>query len=341
MIEPATNTRRADAPITVNENDGSNPALKPAEPTSNLFALAKSISGWTSNLVVSAIVVVIALTFGSQLVSSWVPGKSQSKSTGFDIRQSWPTLQACSLQFGDLPFQLTREIVEGSESEVSLFLQSRCQEELENHIQPVGKIGQQESRLIRNSVDREPVGQAEGKWRIFLGPKLDRSQPLPIAIGIRDNCQSSSVTATNAGKFESRLVVWAMAMPAEDNRWTTFVAQASTLDSTLGLDQFLPWNARRTISMVDPAGGSMIGFLGGEFESAIAYYKTMAEERNWKLEIERATDPNSWSARILPTKESKISGLQVQLTLDHNENLTGILLAQGNHPPASHNESPK
>jgi hypothetical protein len=201
---------------------------------------------------------------------------------------------------------------------------------LENGAQPVGQIGKRESEMISHSVDQVPIEQVEGKWRIFLGPKLDESQPLPIALGIRDQCVRSSVSEKGSSSFESRLVVWALAMPAEKGQWTTFVAQASTLNSTLGLNQLLPINAKRTLSMTDPGGGSMIGFSNGDFDSAIAYYGDMAKKRNWKLEIDPPIDPNSWSARLLPPEESQITGLQVQLTLDHNENLTGILMVQSN-----------
>ena len=344
MIEPA-NKRRIDDPGKVNQYQGDSPEATRTQPRANFSSLGKTITNWTSNLVATAIVVVIALTFGSQLVSSWVPRGSLTEASEFEISQTWPTLQACSLEFGDSPFRLTREAFAGSESDVISFLQNRCREELENDAQPVGEIGQRESKMISHSVDRTPIEQVEGKWRIFLGPKLDESQPLPIAIGIRDNCRSYSATATEPGKSESRLVVWAMAMPVENDGWTTFVAQASTLNSTLGLEQLLPITAKRTMAMTDPAGGSIIGFSDGDFDSAIAFYRVMAKKRNGILEIDPPKNPNSWSARILPAEDSQIKGLQVQLTLDHNKNLTGILLVQSNQVLADKTtgniESPK
>ena len=105
--------------------------MTPSVAGASFASLGKTVTGWTSNLLATALVVLIALTFGSQLVTLWEPLDSNSVSTESVINQSWPRLQACSLEFGDLPVQLTREAFSGVESEVLLFLQSRCRAALE------------------------------------------------------------------------------------------------------------------------------------------------------------------------------------------------------------------
>ena len=185
--------------------------------------------------------------------------------------------------------------------------------------------------MIHRIANQEPIEQLEGQWRIFQVPKLDESQPVPIAIGIRDDCRASSIATPQSNAFESRLVVWGLAMPQGNRRWTTFLAQASILNSSLGLAQLIPNNAKRTLAMTNPNEMSMIGFSGGDFESSIAFYRDLADQPNWKLEIDAATTEDSWSARLFPAKESSLAGIQVQLTRDHNENLTGILRLQPKH----------
>lgn len=327
MIAPADKDQ-SNAPTVVSKSDDERQSDTLTNRGTSFSGLGKNITSWTSNLLATAIIVVIALTFGSQLVSSWVPRKSKPEASEFTALQSWPTLHACSLEFGDSPFQLTRETFDGADSDVISFLQIRCREELESNAPPVGQIGEHEATLIKNSANRLPIEQIAGKWRIFLGPKLGELRALPIALGIRDDCISSSKSKTKDESLQSRLVVWALAMPAENGQWTTFVAKASTLNSLLGLEKLLPDNSKRTLAMTDPAGGSIIGFSGGEFDEAIAYYQNMAKNQDWKLETDQAQTRHSWSARISPDQDSQIKGIQVQLTLDHNENLTGILMLQ-------------
>ena len=325
MIQPANHPEVPDPTKTIS-TDGVGSVDTPCQSGDSFLSLGKSITGWTSNLLATAIIIVIASTLGSQLVSSWIREDSFSNLAEFTINQPWSALQACSLEFGDSPFQLTREKLTGAESEVVLFLQTRCREALEDDAQPVSAMGERESWMINHSADQTPIEQIEGKWRIFLGPKLEESRPLPIALGIRDDCLSSPSGSHASAQPESRLVVWALAIPNETGDWTTFVARASTLSRSHGSDRFLPSDANRTMSMTNPDGHSLIGFSGGEFESAITFYKELAREKNWRLEIEPTLTPNSWSGRFLPTGDSTVKAAQVHLTHDHQENLTGILM---------------
>ncbi len=330
MIAPTRKTR-IESTILAKE-DNPKGLVVPSTRTARCYSsLAASITRWTSNLLASAVVIVIALTFGSQLVALWVSKDAQSGPGEFVISQSWPTLQSCSLEFGDLPFQLTRETFSGAESDVVLLLQARCRKALENGARPVGKMGERESDMISRSASRTPVEHLDGKWRILLVPKLEGSSPVPIAVGIRDDCPSTLIAPTNSNRIESRLVVWGLAIEAEPDRWTTYVATAASLDSSLGLDSLLPGTAKRTLAMTQRSGGSLIGFSGGDLDSAITYYKEMARNLDWKLKVDTARPNQMWSAGFLPPEDSTITGLQVHLTLDHNRKLSGILMLHPDH----------
>ena len=288
--------------------------------------LGNRIASWTTNLLTTATIVIIALVLGSQLVGLWFPNGANREQGEFSIAQSWPDLRASSLEFGESPFQLTRITFEGTETDVNTFLSNRCRHELESNTPPVGIIGNEESDLIAQSAAWSPVENEDRKWRIFSGAGISPEQALPIALGIRDDCH---VTDSN-GKDEltSRLVVWGLAIPTGAEKWTAYVGQAASMDSTLGLNQLIPQDARRTLAMSDESGGSLIGFSGGDYQLAITYYKNMAKERNWKIEIAQPTSLQNWTASYSTDMNSRITAAQVQLTQDHNGNLTGILMLQ-------------
>ena len=307
-----------------------------SEPIGSTFAvIGQRISNWTSNLLATAVVIIIALVCGKQLVSYWLPTKSSELNSAFDLADAWPTLDSCSLEFGSAPFQLVREQATGDEAAVISILQDRCRLALEQSAIPAAALGPEEKRMLKNSADWIPIEQRVGKWRIFRSQNFDAKEAgqtlvsqLPIVLGIRDDCAMHEESPTPG--FSSRLVVWGIALAGEqENLWTTFVGQASASEaSSEARRNWLPGFARRTMAISDQRGGSMIGFAGGNPADTMEFYNRLAQENGWTMSDSWQQSNQTWAARFTPGADSSIAGIQVQLHLNHNERTSGILLLQ-------------
>ena len=296
--------------------------------------LGRRITNWTSNLLATAIVIVIALVAGTQLISYWVPNGARAEVADSELADAWPALDACSLQFGAAPFELIREQMTGDEEAVKLQLQNHCRRVLEDDPLPARAIGPQEQKMIESSVELIPVEQRAGKWRIFHSQKFavesdggqaELSSQLPIVLGIRDDCPDQS----SESGMTSRLVVWGIALAGEDETWTTYVGKSAPQTSLAKLPQnWIPANSRRTLAISDKNGGSLIGFVGGPIEEAIDFYDRLATENGWTLSSPWQKSNKTWVARFTPQADSPVAGIQVQLHLNHNEQSRGILLVQ-------------
>lgn len=293
--------------------------------------IAQRIANWTSNLLATAVVIVIAIVGGTHLVSAWMPVDSSSNEAEFMLADAWPTLETCSLEFGAVPFRLVRQTVTGDQETVFENLQARCARALELDPSPVSPAGPEEEKMIASAADWIPVQQQAGKWRIFRSQPSDAadadtvnalSSQLPIVLGIRDDCASES-------GLSSRLVVWCIALAGEHDQWTTFLGQASPTDGPSRIGQaWIPDFARRTLSISDHQGGSLTGFSGGQKEQAVEFFNTLAEKNCWLVLVPWQQSNDVLTARFKPNGNSSIAGIQVQLHAKHNGIARGILMVQ-------------
>jgi len=130
------------------------------------------------------------------------------------------------------------------------------------------------------------------------------------------------------------MVVWGIALPNADENWTTFVsfADSSAAGGTSDLDFPIPDVSRKTLSMAGQDGNQLIGFSGGQINEAIAFYKQWASENNWTEKSTRNTNQH-WHQEYLPPESKtgiQAGGIQVQLMVDSQDNLRGLLVVQAN-----------
>lgn len=306
------------------------PATGPGPDPKSFRDLAQNITGWTSNFLATAIVIVIALVCGTQLVSYWRPDTEFKAANSSALADAWPQLEACSLQFGDSPFQLERAQFLGDEAEVFAYLEQRCRDTLKQSPSPIGEMGQQEQRMIQRSANWTPIDAQPGQWRIFRSQPVESdstiqaelfASQLPVVLGIRDDCIRPSDTPQS--DHSSRLVVWGLAIAGQEKAWTTFVGH-STHQSQ---HDWFPDFARRTMAVTDKNGNSLTGFSCNDHIQAIRYYENLASDNAWKVTGSQQTN-GIWKARFRPENESSIAGIQVQLHLNHNGLTRGIVLVQ-------------
>lgn len=196
------------------------------------------ITGWTSNLIATALVIIIALVGGRQLVSSFQPESALAvQASQPTLVEAWPELEFCSLQFGDSTVTIDYSKFDGDREKAYQYLQSKCAVVLQKGsgagvstlADPIEAIGPNESQMLEQCKDLTPSIAEPGQWRIFrvgdfgaeknlakriagIGSKSNRAlsaqsfkgMGLPMVIGIRDDCP---------GTTPSRLITWGMALP--------------------------------------------------------------------------------------------------------------------------------
>ncbi|MFK7767849.1 MAG: SLC41A family transporter [Mariniblastus sp.] len=214
MSSDSENSNFTTNPIENNRSDVESPTT--------FSGLGNRITGWTSNLLATAAVLIIALVGGKQLVSYWVSNDSPPLQSGnTTLADAWPQLEFCSLHFGDSPMEMEFTRFTGDREQVFQWLESRCVKVLERDADGSPStltvdslpIGPSETQMLEQCVKAVPRHQEKGKWRVFRvgdGFSIDsNSTPdltaigVPMVIGIKDNC--GSVTS-------SRLVTWGMAL---------------------------------------------------------------------------------------------------------------------------------
>ena len=302
----------------------------------------KLITAWTSNLLATAVVIIIALVAGKHLVSSFgtLTQEANDSPLSSELVQAWPTLESCALQFGNSNLELQRDSLSGSRDQVVGFLRAKCRAILEKGDLVVGEQGSEESKLINELLEKQtlkPVEQNSGRWRIFEIENAKVNSPLPLVIGILDN---GSIEATSK---KSRLAVWGLALRSspendkgknkvvkdndpqgstddiehpriETENWTSFVGRAAVPTALNQLkNDLIPDDSQRTVSIAGVDGGSLIGFKGGDLDQTTAFFDRLASNRSWKTTQRWRKSAGSVSARYELPKESPAQAVQVQL----------------------------
>lgn len=283
---------------------------------------ASRLIGFTNNLLATSIVIVVALAVGNQLISLW--GREDAANVNASsMTTAWPAIESCAIEFGNRPYSMTRQRINGNADRAVQYLSEKCQSILRSEPDPIGPTGEAESRMITDAETLTPLATDEGKWRLFQ-VKNPGGESLPMVVGLRDNCESNSTEGS------SRLVTWGIAMPLGESDWTALVcctnAGSDQRRSEL-MELLTPAEARRTLGINGDNGGKLIGFTGGEPESAKRFYQQLAERKNWTLMDWRRTG-DSWQSKLLSNSSDEFSEIQIQLSYDSTQNLRGLLVVE-------------
>ena len=283
---------------------------------------ASRIVGFTNNLLATSVVIVVALAVGNQLITLW--GRQDSSNIdATNMTSVWPAIENCAIEFGGRPYSMTRQQIEGDTDRAVEYLSEKCQKLLRAEPDPVGTVGESEARMIADAKSLTPLAMDEGRWRLFQ-VKNPNGDNLPMVVGLRDNCDSISESGS------SRLVTWGIAMPSGEKAWTALVCSTNAgtdQRSSELLDLLTPLDSRQTLGINGDNGGKLIGFTGGEPESAKRFYQQLAERKNWTLMDWRRTG-DSWQSKLLPNSAEEFSEIQIQLSFDSTQNLRGLLVVE-------------
>ena len=348
QTQPIDSVADSDSPVD-------SPKDSPKDSPTGYATIGKRITNFTTNLLATSVITMVALVAGSHFVSSLRPlTQATDDSISTELTNAWPVLESCALQFGESNIELQRDSLIGNREEVLGFLQSKCRDVLEQNLVPTGEPLDNEASLVSellksNSV--QPVQESPGQWRIFQIEKPELNSPLPLVIGIRDDAPLPS--NGDEGELEakpktgSRLAVWGLALPGgplksdttdttgdtlktgtndqspdieADIQWTSFVGSSVAKDELHELKtDLIPATARRTLAIAGPNGDTLIGFNGEEITSTKSFFDELAAEHSWEATQAWQQSGDSWSVRFKLPPDSPAQGIQVQLNVNHNQ----------------------
>lgn len=295
---------------------------EPSPGTSVKRSLGARITGWTNNLLATSVVLIVALTVGTQLVSLWDTDASSNSDTTPSFQTSWPTMESCAIEFGNHPYTLSREPVHGSAQEVVSLLTQKCTDVLNSSPTPSQPVGQSERRMIEESRHLKPLAEERGRWRLFQS-KDPQGRDLPMVIGIRDDCGSKSSP-------HSRLVTWGIGIASTESEWTTFVCQTregSANQQAPTQTTWVPACSRRTLSIGDRHGSQLIGFQGGALEEIKRFYSRLSEKQGWS-QPDWVQNGTVWHAYLNSAEPQATGGIRIRMAPDHENRIRGLVVVE-------------
>ena len=222
-------------------------------------ALAKRISAWTTNSLLTLIVLVAGLGFGRQTLKWWAADASPSSVVALPTDSPDNLAQLHTLQFGDNSWSLRRRLVAGDKNKAVEQLRTACREVLVTGAS-ADKPPTGEDRFLAFLAGSTPVDQEPGKWRLY-----ELQETFPMTVGVaRPWTPPPEPVKPNLVQSGYRVAVWGLALPAGDKQWmlSTFQSEAPSTGGRSGLsDVPVPPEGRRMLSL-SAASGRIIALSG-------------------------------------------------------------------------------
>jgi hypothetical protein len=274
------------------------------------------IVGFTNNLLATSVIIVVAIVVGTQLISLWRPNNSSHSKPTAPFAE-WPSVEECSIEFGDRPYSLTRQQFNGNETQATGALREHCQRALKSSPNPAKPMGTAEAKMIEDAKVLTPIASAPDSWRIFQ-VRNPEGRNIPMVIGLRDDCPGANAT---------RMVTWGMALMASESNWNLFVCTTSESASTSDGSDLIPPNSKRTLALRSEEGAQLIGFSGGDPETVKRFYSRLSKSNNWKQTEWKQSGVN-WQCQLWEKDSTEKRGIRVQFGLDDQDKLRGLLVVE-------------
>jgi hypothetical protein len=293
------------------------------EPRAGFGALAMKITSRTTDLIAIGIVVVASLTLGRQVLVWWhaAPPTRAAAEMAARTGPAWDDpSQPLSLEFGDLPLAMTRQVVVGERDATIAALVQHCKTAAKRALQPWRERDAAEDLLLTRIESLKPVAGEAGVWQVYVF-----DERLPMAAAIRRFADAPDDAASEG----PRLVCWAMAMPAGKEAWNLYVFRGTANGRSAPADRAdvpLPPGVRRNLSLRDEQGSAIVGFSGmddvGEW---IKFYDDWFADRGWSSGEGWLKSTIAWSARFDEGGGSAGRRIEIQFARDGNGELSGLL----------------
>ncbi len=153
-------------------------------PSKSLGQLARRISAWTTNSLITVMLLMIALGFGGQVLNSWHGAGTPPAATPSDSLGDAAAPHV--LEFGDQAWSIRRQEFSGREDGVNAALQAACRAAILN-ARPRGESADaDEQELLKRLAGERPLAEEPGQWRLYRW-----GEGHPVLIGTRSGEQGA------------------------------------------------------------------------------------------------------------------------------------------------------
>jgi len=308
-------------------------------PESSGFALlARRISVWTTNGLLTLIVLLAGLAFGKQVLRWW--SADQSNPVGSVAPNSvadglGDAGRPHRISFGSQSWSMTRQSVSGSREAAAGALRASCRRLTGRSELPNDPPGSAEEGLLDRLARQKPVDQVPGMWQIY---ELDEG--FPVAVGVRRrNSPPEGHNGRHIALPADRVVTWGIAVPVARNSWTVYAfhqpGTADSLDNQLK-EIPLPPASSKTLSILAVGGSGVVGFRGpAEASTWTRFYDEWSRQHGWTVVDGWRRSGAGRYARFTSSANEPLGTLDVHFAPNGKGGMSGLLLFT---PPAARAE---
>ncbi len=270
-------------------------------------ALAGRMSGYTSRVLLSAVVVVAGVGFGRQVLRWWrddaAAGAPPPAAAVPGLGDPWA---AHEVIVGDRPWSIARQTFEGDAAAAVAALLAACQAEAgETDVLLLPQPGSEERELLARLAGGEPDGRAPGGVSLYA-----LRDGFPMVVGTRTGKPGAGASAQDT---EPSVAVWGIAVPAAPTRWSLYTFRPRRLqdDASTGRPRRerageptakpptppLPPGCRQLLAVQAAGGDRSIVFVGpGSPDEWKAFYDGWAEEAGLQRQGRWQPSVGAWYA---------------------------------------------
>ena len=265
---------------------------------------------WASKLLFTAVILLGAILFGSELISLWRPLPEVISAPPISLSVMDDLNTPLHLSFGTSPHNISRQQVTGSMEQAIQKLRSSCLRSASSAPNPL---------MPPEATERKLLQELQGTGAVLdTTPDVSVHQinrHLPFLVGLRSEAQerkdnSSSKTDTR------RVVSWAMATPAGGSTWNlyTFSRHPEALDKEgQARTVAMPPEAEPLLRIQSPNGSSLLTFkCTGDFESPMLFYDEYFAGQKWERVMDWQLSPTKSIARYQKVTRDTLKTVNIQ-----------------------------
>ncbi|MGO9112191.1 MAG: hypothetical protein ACLP9L_23435 [Thermoguttaceae bacterium] len=311
----------------------------PPNESKSLGRLAQRILAWTTNSVITVMLVVVAFVFGREVLHWWRDGgELPAGEPGMAASALGDGAAPHVLEFGDQAWSIRRQDFSGRRSGVSAAFQSACRAAIVD-CRPLGESADSvEQELLKRLAGERPVAEEHGQWRIyqwgddhpvligtraFRGSNVDANQSVVSVKGA-----TAPGARTNLDETPYRVVIWGVAIPAAANAWALYLFQsggAAGGQSRPEVEIPLPPTGHRLMSMWAADCGAITAFSADDGDAARGFYDRWFADHGWKAAHGWQQVASGWHARFAIQSRPDLA-VDIRLGSDSQSRWTGLVM---------------
>jgi hypothetical protein len=336
----------AESPQTP-EQRGNTPPSTAKGAAAGYAAVARRISSWTTNCLLTAIILVAGLGFGRQVLYWWAgdpprPAAAPPSLEAADgLGDPW---QPQVLHFGDQQWSLGRQTIPGDRAAAATALRRACRQGIDVATPAPGQPSETETRFLASLERLKPAAESAGKWQIYELP-----HGFPMVVGTRTGKGGSDVSiatpstdeektvagkqspiAANLAQLPRRVVIWGLAIPMAAKVWTiyTFQPESDAGRANPGSANLpVPPEGRRLLSVQVADGGAILTLAGPDHPDAwMRFYDRWFVEHGWQAAGAWQRLGTSWHGRYTLSDPRRPETADVSFGPDGRGQCTGLLM---------------